>query len=133
VIKTEVRKCTGCLKEKPVEDFRTWSRGPGGRVHRCSACVKLWPSSSKKYPYDHAKVIKGYGISVEQYEAMKKEQDGCCVICRTTPDINLLVDHDHVTGAVRGLLCRLCNTALGSFRDDPELLERAITYLKKES
>ena len=50
-----------------------------------------------------------------------------CVICGNTG--KLVVDHDHTTGAVRGMLCSSCNLGLGKFKDDPELLEYARIYL----
>ena len=56
-------------------------------------------------------------------------QDGRCAICRepAAGDLALAEDHDHATGAIRGLLCSRCNNGLGSFRDDPELLRSAVT------
>jgi hypothetical protein len=60
-------------------------------------------------------------------------QGGVCAIC-SAPDESLkkrlCVDHCHTTGAVRGLLCDNCNTALGKFRDNADTLRRAITYLE---
>lgn len=68
------------------------------------------------------------------YERMFAEQEGRCAICRLPQRDHkhwqrLHIDHDHVTGRVRGLLCTHCNTALGKFADDPERLQRAIEYL----
>lgn len=62
---------------------------------------------------------------------MHLTQRGVCAICERPPRgyKNLAVDHDHATGAVRGLLCQTCNAALGSFGDAPRLLQRAIDYL----
>lgn len=83
---------------------------------------------------------KTYGISLEQYEAMLAAQDNGCAICggEHTPEDrwksglrNLRVDHDHKTGVVRGLLCYHCNIGLGHFRDDPELIAKALSYLKR--
>jgi rubrerythrin len=56
---------------------------------------------------------------------------GLCTICGASPDKSAhALDHDHVTGAVRGLLCGRCNTGLGLFRDNPSLLCRAVRYLQ---
>jgi Autographiviridae endonuclease VII len=80
---------------------------------------------------------RAFGITIEQYDEMFKAQKGLCKLCRKPePGTRngkrkmLAVDHDHVTGKVRGLLCSKCNTALGLFNESPELLEAAITYLK---
>lgn len=73
-----------------------------------------------------------YGITLDQYAAMLVEQRGGCAICRQTCPTgqHLAVDHDHKTGAVRGLLCFGHNTGMGKFNDDPELLRRAADYLE---
>ena len=83
--------------------------------------------------------LKKYGITLEDYDRMYESQNGVCAIClkpETTKDRwrrggikRLAVDHDHETGAVRGLLCDRCNKALGCFRDDPELVRAALDYL----
>lgn len=77
-----------------------------------------------------------YGISEQQYHALEEEQDGQCPICTThcleLPE-RLSVDHDHMTGKVRGLLCRHCNIALGLMGDGEIGLARlrsAIRYLE---
>jgi hypothetical protein len=61
------------------------------------------------------------------YDALLVAQGGCCAICRERQAF--VVDHDHATGAVRGLLCNRCNTGLGHLGDSPILLLRAIEYL----
>ena len=72
-----------------------------------------------------------YGISVDEYERMLAEQIGRCAICGKQPDSRrrLAVDHDHLTGALRGLLCTSCNTGIGHLRDDAERLRLAHDYL----
>lgn len=65
---------------------------------------------------------------------MLAAQGGKCAICGgTNPGGHrLAVDHDHTTGAVRGLLCHACNAGIGKLRDDPALLRVAADYLDKE-
>jgi hypothetical protein len=77
-----------------------------------------------------------YGLTVEQYEKMITDQKGICLICErhvTECRQRLNVDHDHITGKVRGLLCGPCNAALGIFQDDIEILKRAVAYLEYNS
>ena len=70
-------------------------------------------------------------ISLEDYEKMFDEQKGLCLICETSYVKALAVDHDHITGKVRGLLCGQCNLGLGNFKDNETLLSRAVEYLLK--
>ncbi len=79
------------------------------------------------------KLRKKYGISLDEYNIMFDKQNGKCHICNTHQDDlhkKLVVDHDHCTGNIRGLLCDKCNRGLGHFNDDIEMLQRAIDYLK---
>jgi len=78
---------------------------------------------------------KLYGITMEQYEAMLVLQGGKCALCYRVPEGRgncsvLHVDHNHETGQVRRLLCFDCNNGLGRFRDDPDVLRRAVAYLE---
>lgn len=76
-------------------------------------------------------ILKTYGITSEQYEALYEAQGGCCFICKRARGISkkLAVDHDHATGYVRGLLCTTCNKILGHFRDDRYAGARVYRYL----
>ena len=67
----------------------------------------------------------------EDYQRMWDEQDGFCPICEESPD-ELVVDHCHDTGEVRGLLCRKCNAAIGQMHDDPEIVRNAVKYLENQ-
>ena len=60
---------------------------------------------------------------------MLEEQAGLCAICRRAPAAH--VDHDHLTGAVRALLCFNCNGGLGQFKDDPAVLRAAAEYVER--
>lgn len=74
-----------------------------------------------------------YGLSIEAYDAMVEAHGGLCAICKTAFNSDRkepFVDHCHDTGAVRGLLCLGCNSALGHFKDSEQSLENAINYLK---
>lgn len=79
--------------------------------------------------------LKKYGITVEDKENMCKNQNGCCAICvnpfKNARDTH--VDHDHLTGKVRGLLCSRCNLILGHAKDSQIILKSAIQYLKKQT
>lgn len=73
-----------------------------------------------------------YGLPDEALSQLFATQSGGCAICRCALEISrLCVDHDHVTGKVRGLLCSPCNKALGFFRDDTARLRAAISYLRR--
>jgi len=81
--------------------------------------------------------MRRFGISLETFNNLLADQGGGCAICGKTEglkvgdrQLRLALDHDHRTGAVRGILCNGCNNGLGRFKDDPELLRRAATYLE---
>jgi hypothetical protein len=87
--------------------------------------------------YDVHRKMRQYGHTVETYDALLAEQGGSCAVCGGPPagkagaaGGRFHIDHDHVTGELRGLLCHFCNTGLGSLFDDVERLERAISYLR---
>lgn len=71
-----------------------------------------------------------YGLSLREYDALIEAQHWQCAICKR--EAKLVVDHDHATGRVRGLLCNPCNTALGLLAENTTALGRAIRYLKEE-
>jgi hypothetical protein len=73
-----------------------------------------------------------FGITADDFDAMLAAQGGCCAICGQRPEreASLHVDHDHLTGRIRGIVCLNCNQGLGKFGDDPAVLERAAAYLR---
>lgn len=88
--------------------------------------------------YQGYELKKRFGITKERYDEMSAEQGHLCAICGQPETakirdrtLTLAVDHCHSHGHIRALLCRGCNTALGGFRDDPNLLRAAIAYLEK--
>jgi hypothetical protein len=95
----------------------------------------------KKYNIDHSEEkkhkmrIRRYNLPKDEYDALMKKQGGTCAICKA-PEWNGRgphVDHSHVTGKVRGILCHNCNNALGMIKDDPKIAKAIISYLKSGS
>lgn len=73
-----------------------------------------------------------YGISKEEFSEMLLNQGGVCAICKgDNSGKTLRVDHNHVTGKIRGLLCSNCNVALGMTKEDRNILEEMIDYLDR--
>jgi len=141
------RVCTKCGIPKSLDGFHDRKDRHGKR----SVCIECWTGRTtvatlerrKQEPYKYSALnyrstIKmKYGISIEEYERLLRLQDGRCALCRKHEVrrlrgniARLSVDHCHVTGKVRGLLCSKCNTAIGLFEDSKELLQKAIEYLK---
>jgi hypothetical protein len=80
--------------------------------------------------------MKQYDLTEDEYIEFMEAQEYRCPICLT--DFEALgqepaIDHDHSTGAVRGLLCRKCNLGIGNLQDNPEVLRAAIHYLVSHS
>ena len=75
-----------------------------------------------------------YGITVQDVESMRAEQQNKCLICYVQFEEcgrkRFVIDHNHTTSKVRGLLCIGCNAGLGNFVDSPETLERAAEYIR---
>lgn len=135
------RDCRCCGEIKPVEDFHKKSGGKFGKDSICKDCSRKKTyayrqdqmSAQSKYTIARRSSLKSkYGITLEEYERMFEEQGGVCAICSEREHQNklLAVDHCHKTQKVRGLLCSLCNTAIGKLKDDPRLLKKAIEYLE---
>jgi hypothetical protein len=97
-----------------------------GRIHTyCKQCASLKSAWNAKRNW--------YGITPEQYHEMLEEQSGGCYLCRKTPTDNrkLDVDHNHKTGKIRALLCTRCNSLIGQFEADADLLNKVVDYFVK--
>jgi len=89
----------------------------------------------KEYRKAHREEIlmKKYRLTIENYDKMLVAQNGVCAICGHPPNWRCLsVDHNHITGNVRGLLCTNCNMMLGLVDDSIEILRSAIEYLNHD-
>lgn len=111
------------------------------KAYRESTKTKQAVTKRKWYELNREHVIKRtrrsaikrlFGIDQAEVDRMFVEQNGACVICGNWLDQgrNTHIDHNHVSGKVRGLLCGLCNKGLGLFKDSPDLLELASKYLR---
>ena len=121
----------GYFKSKPCKMCASDFKPNAPSEHYCSDVCKDRALKDAYY-------FRTYGISITNYEEMVLNQDGKCLICDTDGILRaasqkstpLVVDHCHTTGAVRGLLCHTCNSALGQFNDSTEILSKAIRYLE---
>ena len=121
----------GYFKEKECRFCKTIFKPVAPSHHYCSDDCAI-KAGAESY------IFRNYGITLDTYYQIYKEQKGKCYICQqegfTIKDsirISLLIDHDHMTGKVRGLLCPNCNRALGLLKDDLEYINRAKEYLLK--
>jgi len=99
--------------------------------------VRKWAASEKGKEQRRASELKRkFGLTIEDWNKMFEAQEGKCDICKVHQSElprRLCVDHNHITGKVRKLLCNDCNTGMGLLKDNPELLEQAIKYLKENA
>ena len=141
-VRTE-KECSRCGVLKPAGGFYTRVDGSlRGPCRECWLANQRHPDARAKNAASkrRANLRANYGLDEDEYDAFLNAQEGVCAICarpeqsrhRTGTRFTLSVDHDHNTGAVRGLLCQRCNRAIGLLRDDPELLEAAKAYLERE-
>lgn len=138
--------CYKCQSRKPENDFwknqarckscqvehkRNYLAIPGNR-EKAKEYNRAWFARNSRRKEDY-RLKNLYGISIEEYEMMYKRQGRKCAICRQDrSEMKLCVDHDHITGEIRGLLCQQCNKGLGDFADSVEYLKSAVAYLQSK-
>ncbi len=145
----ELQECVQCHLALPMSEFYKRPCNLRGYTTTCKKCIfnlrKARPSYkyynttyAKQYRKDNPRTVRGYyfkykyGITADDYDSMYAGQGGCCLICGKHKD-KLVIDHDHISGVVRGLLCSGCNTAMGQFQDNVDILTKAIEYIKGHS
>lgn len=146
--------CSKCNATKPVTEFYIANGEVRNQCKRCHGqgtveykrnnadARRRYADNSRKW-----RILKEFGISIEEYDRMYEAQGGCCKLCEqpetshvynrwagavSTEPRRLAIDHDHHTNVIRGLLCSNCNRALGLLRDDCQLLKRAALYLEND-
>ena len=123
--------CSKCGATHPLTYFYKKKTSRDGLEGVCKGCKNKQAAASASRNKEKRKFVYikcAYGITEEEYYALLDKQGGHCACCPQTE--NLVVDHCHTTGAVRGLLCPRCNHGLGHFRDNTEYLQNAIAYLE---
>lgn len=136
------RTCCVCGYEGPETDF-TVTRKVNGVNHyngRCRPCYNAYYREKNKRPEvveqrRRRDFKKKYGITMEGYQDLLVKQGGACAMCGVMADDHwrwLAVDHNHLTGQVRGLLCDSCNKGIGNLKADEgtDLLKKAIAYVE---
>jgi hypothetical protein len=137
------RRCKARLAERRYETKnrearyarnRAWAAANPDKVYteKRKQQVRDWKAAHPGYQRDHQREKK-YGLSKEAFNALLETQNFQCAACRTDLTVlsnkNIHVDHCHVIGRVRGIICHGCNTSLGLMRNDPNLIRRLALYL----
>ncbi len=138
-----LKRCSDCKVVKSMEYFHNHKNTTDGKAQNCAECAQK--TSAKYYTPEYGSaryqrnkdrlknnsLLRDFGITLEQYRAMFDQQKGLCAVCdRPSPDKALAVDHDHVTGEVRRLLCGNCNVAVGFVQESPRIAIRIADYLE---
>lgn len=142
--------CTDCSIEYSINNFEITHKDivKSGEVrayrrNKCKDCrlkdrreahAKVAHLPEVKYKKRMRGLYERYGISAEEYLDLAEKQENLCSICGDPAGSRALsVDHDHNTGEVRALLCTGCNLGLGWFKDNIEVMKKAINYLEKHN
>ena len=139
-----MKKCTKCGILKDLSLFHKRPETKDGRRTDCKECCKkkkqeLWaslPLEEKQKRNTKLRLKYHYDLTVEEYNEKVKEQHNKCYICGVEGGYNkkpLYVDHCHQTNKIRKLLCQHCNSGLGMFKDNPELLKKAVNYIEEHN
>ena len=134
-----MKVCKKCKLEKSDADFYKEPRVNDGLQARCKECCKsdakaVFQANPEPYrrrareTYDYAErrarmLMREYGMTPQDYMDLYEKQNGCCAICKSTESKHnatnhLLIDHNHITNCVRGLICSPCNLAIGKLKVD---------------
>lgn len=122
--------CPRCATVQPLAAFGSNAGARNGRTAYCKPCHNAKTKETAERLYGSTRnyhLKRRYGLTSADVDAMIAEQGGRCAICDERDPQH--VDHDHVTGEVRGVLCSCCNQGLGNFRDRPDLLAAGVAYL----
>lgn len=131
-IEAASKPCSKCKESKPLEQFHRSAKARDGRASWCKSCGNSITRIGRKRTYSAEnkrrwQLKTRYKLTPEAVDKLRAKQGGTCALC-PEPLEKFHVDHDHNTGAVRGLLCHRCNIRLGGW-DDIDWRARALQYL----
>jgi len=119
------------MRTTPEKRKKTLSKY-NNKPERKEALKQYYQKNKEKA--ENRMLYKNYGITLEEYDIMLKEQNGNCYICEKSHKLftkRLAVDHCHNTGKVRKLLCIGCNTSLGLLKEDVDRVKKLIKYIEE--
>lgn len=142
--------CPACDTDKPIDEFTNNRSRPDGKASYCKLCTRQKLKERRQKP-DYPEKQRfffmqwKYGLTQQEFRKILALQEGKCAVCGTqSSDVErpgftrsgkknkgLVVDHDHNTGAIRGLLCDRCNRAIGLLRESAMVLAKAAAYVEK--
>lgn len=151
----QTKRCADCNADRPISEFGKCRTNKSGLQYYCREHCRIrakaqarknyaknpgkYLARMKKWRKDNlarhneiaqkSRVKYLYGLTLEEYDALKQAAGGRCQICKRKTKLH--IDHDHKTTKVRGLLCMHCNHALGKFSDSVKVLQAAIAYLQR--
>ena len=122
-------RCTQCGGESPDGGARCPPCRLEGKIRARRYIEKNTEKRGEITLRSHLK--SKYGLTMDRYLQFLADQKGACAVCHQPPVNRLVVDHCHITGEVRGLLCHKCNTGLGQFGDSIDRMTAGIAYLQR--
>lgn len=120
------QRCAPCYRQT----LKSYYDSPEGKQAKFAAARKYSKTPAGRLAKRKGALKYQYGISLDDYQKFFDDQNGACKICKKQFLKPLHVDHNHVNGKIRGLLCGRCNKAIGLFDDQPEICREAASYLE---
>jgi hypothetical protein len=128
-----MKTCTECKEIKDLLDFYPDPRMRDKRMSRCKACnaqrTRNWELANPQRSRERKRrdwIKRTWNMTEQEYDSFRSQ---ACEICGDIHD--MVIDHDHLSGKIRGVLCKKCNNVLGMARDKPNILRAAASYLER--
>jgi Autographiviridae endonuclease VII len=133
MIDQQDKTCTRCHQTKARDDFGNHRSKRDGKYSWCRACASDYNRQyrEQRKPYwrgrTRQRIANQFGVTAATITQVFEDSDGLCALCYDEPAT--VIDHDHLTGRIRGAVCHNCNIALGHLKDDVGRVLRAYDYL----